>query len=318
MRVVLVVHLAAGSALGLCEPAWSRPDLFNNGVAAGGAAPDGLGTGIVTSGNVTAPAGYEWSEMQTGNNALGFSAQQPLENRLADDFTVTSSSGWHLSSIDVYGYVTDTPLTGPSPFNFLALQIWRGRPGDSGSTIVFGDLTTNRLAASVQVNQLRGVSTGNAAGRLRTIWANTVVTDVVLPVGTYWIDYTQTAGFNPPVTIAGSRGPVVADARQYLGPPTNAWQDLIDPGPMGGTFPPVAQELPFIVRGTVVGGNCYANCDGSTTVPFLTVNDFVCFQGQFAAGLPSANCDGSTGTPMLTVNDFICFQSMFAAGCSAP
>jgi hypothetical protein len=62
-------------------------------------------------------------------------------------------------------------------------------------------------------------------------------------------------------------------------------------------------------------GTCYANCDGSTTVPILTVNDFICFQGRFAAGDSYANCDGSTTVPTLTVNDFICFQSAFAAGC---
>ena len=28
---------------------------------------------------------------------------------------------------------------------------------------------------------------------------------------------------------------------------------------------------------------CYANCDGSTAAPVLNVNDFVCFQGRFAA-----------------------------------
>jgi hypothetical protein len=60
---------------------------------------------------------------------------------------------------------------------------------------------------------------------------------------------------------------------------------------------------------------CYANCDGSSIAPFLTVNDFVCFQSRFAAGDSGANCDGSTGVPVLTVNDFVCFQSSFAAGC---
>jgi hypothetical protein len=60
---------------------------------------------------------------------------------------------------------------------------------------------------------------------------------------------------------------------------------------------------------------CYANCDGSTTQPVLTVNDFICFQSRFAAGDPYANCDGSTSTPTLTVNDFICFQAAFASGC---
>jgi hypothetical protein len=60
---------------------------------------------------------------------------------------------------------------------------------------------------------------------------------------------------------------------------------------------------------------CYANCDGSTATPVLSVNDFVCFQSRFAAGDPWANCDLSTTTPILTVNDFVCFQSRFAAGC---
>jgi hypothetical protein len=60
---------------------------------------------------------------------------------------------------------------------------------------------------------------------------------------------------------------------------------------------------------------CYANCDGSTAPPVLNVNDFICFQGRFAAGDPAANCDGSTAQPVLNVNDFICFQAAYAAGC---
>jgi len=31
---------------------------------------------------------------------------------------------------------------------------------------------------------------------------------------------------------------------------------------------------------------CYANCDGSTIAPILNVNDFICFQQQYAAGCP--------------------------------
>ena len=66
------------------------------------------------------------------------------------------------------------------------------------------------------------------------------------------------------------------------------------------------------------GGGCYANCDHSTTVPFLNVGDFICFQSRFAAGDTYANCDHSTTPPVLNVGDFICFQAAFAAGCSAP
>ena len=68
----------------------------------------------------------------------------------------------------------------------------------------------------------------------------------------------------------------------------------------------------------VGGAACYPNCDHSTTVPFLNIGDFVCFQAAFAAGNSTANCDNSTTPPVLNIGDFICFQSMFAAGCSAP
>jgi len=38
--------------------------------------------------------------------------------------------------------------------------------------------------------------------------------------------------------------------------------------------------------GVLPSATCYANCDGSTTAPALTVNDFICFQSAFAAGCP--------------------------------
>lgn len=60
---------------------------------------------------------------------------------------------------------------------------------------------------------------------------------------------------------------------------------------------------------------CYANCDSSTAVPILNVNDFICFQTRFAQGDSYANCDGSTTPPVLNVNDFLCFQTRVAAGC---
>jgi hypothetical protein len=62
-------------------------------------------------------------------------------------------------------------------------------------------------------------------------------------------------------------------------------------------------------------GQCYANCDGSTTEPILNVADFTCFLTKFAAGNAYANCDGSTVEPVLNVADFTCFLTKFAGGC---
>jgi murein tripeptide amidase MpaA len=99
--------------------------------------------------------------------------------------------------------------------------------------------------------------------------------------------------------------------------------ELRDNGQNGFVLPP-DQIIPtceetwpaFLVLAQFAApGACYANCDGSTVVPILNVNDFVCFQSQFAAGSSAANCDNSSVPPVLNVNDFVCFQASFAAGC---
>lgn len=70
------------------------------------------------------------------------------------------------------------------------------------------------------------------------------------------------------------------------------------------------------INQTTFPSPCYANCDGSTTPPVLTANDFQCFLNQYAANDSAANCDGSTIVPVLTANDFQCFLNKYAAGCS--
>jgi hypothetical protein len=39
----------------------------------------------------------------------------------------------------------------------------------------------------------------------------------------------------------------------------------------------------ILVSGVCGGAVCYADCNGDNA---LNVNDFICFQGQFAAGCP--------------------------------
>jgi hypothetical protein len=77
-----------------------------------------------------------------------------------------------------------------------------------------------------------------------------------------------------------------------------------------------AQHIGVLVESAPA--TCYANCDQSTTVPFLNVLDFNCFLNQFSAGASYANCDGSTIPPVLNVLDFNCFLNRFSQGCSAP
>jgi hypothetical protein len=83
-------------------------------------------------------------------------------------------------------------------------------------------------------------------------------------------------------------------------------------GSWGGAPNPGGAYTIFLNGACYIGGaTCYPDCDQSHS---LNVNDFVCFQGAFAAGnLNLADCDHNTA---LNVNDFVCFQSAFAAGCS--
>ena len=61
--------------------------------------------------------------------------------------------------------------------------------------------------------------------------------------------------------------------------------------------------------------SCWANCDGSTGSPALTLADFSCFLQRFVNGDGYANCDHSTTPPVLNVADFTCFLQKFALGC---
>jgi len=74
---------------------------------------------------------------------------------------------------------------------------------------------------------------------------------------------------------------------------------------------PTHQDL----RAFILTPVCAANCDGSTTSPVLTANDFMCFVNLYISGDPAANCDGSVVPPLLTGNDFLCFMNEFVSGC---
>jgi hypothetical protein len=215
-----------------------------------------------------------------------------------------------------------------SPFNnaSFSLNVWTGLPYDVNSQNIYSGFGS----ASVFSNIYRaGFNTNDTS---RPVWkiTHTFSTPLVLPAGHYYLDW-QTATnnngahFTPLMSTKAVRGSMVRNALQQL---TNFdWQPITDAAGLtmcgaGQLF----QELPFEIRGTVSGSHspncgqptCYANCDGSTTVPFLNVLDFNCFLNRFSAGASYANCDNSTTPPVLNVLDFNCFLNKFSAGCSAP
>ena len=221
----------------------------------------GLNPQALSESGVAAPAGFSWSELQhdagnltQANGLVGVSPQQG-SFRLADNFTIAQPCTF--TSVVFFAYQTGAPLS-PSPFAGYTLQIHNGRPGDVGSTVVFGDTTTNRLASSVDSKFFRISNTavpppGVATGTTRKLWMNTVNINTTLPAGTYWLDWASTATngqahFQPTKTIAVARGAAADNARQLI-VGTGVWIDTLDSGNPGDA-PDVPQDFPFVLNGT--------------------------------------------------------------------
>ncbi len=200
--------------------------------------------------------GADASALQTGlgMGTYGIGHQLSAGNRIADDFTITDPAGWQIDTITFFAY--QSFCGPPSTIDHVNLQIWDGPPDDPGSSVVFGDTTTNRLANTVWSNIYRVLDTalGNAD---RPIMANTVNVGITLPPGDYWLDW-QSGGtcssgpWAPPITILGQT--TTGNALQYTG----VWAAVTD----GGTSTP--QGFPFVIEGSVTGGG------GGGGIPWLS------------------------------------------------
>lgn len=210
--------------------------LFDNGP---------LGTGTTTDGGDPAPPGAEWSELQhpvgdlsEANLFLGESMDGPFDNeRVADDFTVPAGETWTIGSFDTYGFTSGLPA--PGRFYSATLQIWTGPPStpSGGFTRLFGDGSTNRLAATEPTGIYRTLNTVAPAAadpQPRMIWRNSIEVDppLTLPPGTYWAEWAGHAHFDsfaPQVTVKGARGRPGANGRKFLNA-VGVWSPANDVG----------------------------------------------------------------------------------------
>jgi serine protease len=219
-----------------------------------------LSTGAVSNSGVSAPAGTLWSELQNEVNnqrnvILGFSCHWgTIANyKLADDFTVTAGETWDVKKISVYA-MADASAT-LSPFDALRLQIWKGKPSDAGSTLIYGDLLTNVLSASI--DSLRYVIASSSLPSINPspatnlkVWKLTANINTKLGAGTYWLLWqVHTASgreaYTPPIKVKGSRGLAGWNAIVYNA--SNVWQNVFDTG-APSLLPAVPQDLPFEVE----------------------------------------------------------------------
>ena len=215
------------------SPMWDGPEaiLFDNGPLVN--AP-GQGAG-----------GADASALQTalGMNTLGAGHQYALGYSLADDFTIPAGESWDITNITFFAYQTGSTTT--SPMTGVYVQIWNGPP-NAGGSVIWGDLTTNRLTTTAWSNIYR-VTDSTLTTTNRPVMANVAaVTPPTLPEGTYWVqwstDGTLASGpWAPPITINGQT--TTGNALQF----TTSWAALTDTG----TLTP--QGMPFIIEGTAQG-----------------------------------------------------------------
>jgi hypothetical protein len=189
--------------------------------------------------------GNDASALQTalGMNSYGLGQALSSGYRIADDFTVPAG-GWQIDTITLFAYQTGSGTT--STINHVNLQIWNGRPGDAGATVVWGDTATNRLGSSIWSNIYRVTDT-TLTNTDRPVMSDVVNVGTALPAGTYWLDF-QTGGtgasgpWAPPITILGQV--TTGNAIQW-DPSTSTWNPAND----GGTL--TQQGFPFVIEGSV-------------------------------------------------------------------
>lgn len=192
--------------------------------------------------------------------ANGFNHLLSTGWRVADDFTIPAGQSWTINSATFFAYQPNSTTT--STINHVNVRIWDGPPGQGGSTVVYGDTTTNRLAATTWSNVYRDQESAPGA-IFRPVMADTATIVTTLGAGTYWIDWQtggtlETGSWAPPVTINGQAN--TGNAVQY-NPTPQAWGAVMDPRAQA------VQGLPFILEGTG-GGECTA----PTHIPWLTVS----------------------------------------------
>ena len=201
--------------------------------------------GIVTQAGAGA-GGTDLSAVPTSSGSLvtGHSAAIAAGHRVADDFVVPAG-GWTLHHVEVLAFQPHASPAQP-PFSRLHLRIWSGEPDAVGSSVVFGDMETDRLSTLSFTGAWR--VTGIGTDQERPVFALVAsIAPVSLPAGHYWLEWQlATAGAGaalvPPVTGVGAQA--TGNALQFA----SDWRPLHDGG--------VGQALPFrLLAGGSPGGS---------------------------------------------------------------
>jgi len=176
-----------------------------------------------------------------GMDWLGWGNQFSQGYRMADEFEVTDPAGWDVERITFFAYQNGSTTT--STLTGVYYQIWDGPPDNPASSVVYGNLTTNRLAETYWTNMYR-VPNFDKLSQFRPVMAVVANSSAYLLPGYYWLDWMvdgslASGPWAPPISIIGQT--TTGNGMQY----TTSWGSALDPGT--GT----QQGFPFVVQGYV-------------------------------------------------------------------
>ena len=179
-----------------------------------------------------------------GLTVHGWNANRSQGYSLSDDFIVDDF--WELSNIELYvyqEYATNATISEASA------QIWDGDPNLPESTVIFGDLSTNRLLLNSLSDIYRVFESDITSQSRRLQLVSIDLSGCIVTPGIYWIQVqfvgsdSYSGPWVPPITIWGQQ--ITGNALQY----TNNWTSfhmVWSGSPPSNVFP---QGLPFVIKG---------------------------------------------------------------------
>lgn len=195
----------------------------------------GAGTGAI--------AGADLSQLETtpAENIFGYGNQSPLNNNMADDFTV-DPGGMIVTGLCFFTYQTGatTPTAISVDWGLDAMGPVLPNNTSAGAASWY-------MPNGVGVYRLTSATTSDANRRVQLVEVD--VPDFFLAAGTYWLSWAVAGS----TAFSGPWQPPNPTSTSSFG--KNAMQSLAD-GPFAPVFVDAAgtvgADLPFIVRGTAV------------------------------------------------------------------
>ncbi|MEI8048894.1 MAG: T9SS type A sorting domain-containing protein [Bacteroidota bacterium] len=213
---------------------------------------------------------------QGGTGTYASGCQYASGLYIADDFIVPTGKTWAVDSMDFFSYQTNSGNT--STITGIYLRIWSGKPGVAGSAILWGDMTTNRMASTTFTGIYRVlVLNGGTTRPIMKVVANTP--NLSLAEGNYWVEWacsgsTSSGPWAPPVVTTEN---ITGNAIQTVDGGIN-YADIL--------YNTYAQGMPFVMYGDeTFTSSVPDNPEKSTSAEFVVypvVND-----GQFNISITS-------------------------------